>query len=98
MRFRAARSVLAFAAEALAAAAAADADGACRTMSDFGACVFPMRSACAVAGSSTDSAVLTSTPMPWSRKRTSFAGLPIILASSATVNLADVVFTFRASP
>ncbi len=98
MRFNAARSVRALAAEALAAAAAAAADGACLTMSDFGACVLPMRRAWAVAGSRTDSAVLTSTPMPCRRKRTSFAGLPIILASWATVNLAAVVFKSAGLP
>ena len=42
--------------------------------------------------------VFTSTPIPCRRKRTSFAGLPIILASSATVNFAAIVFTSRGSP
>ena len=64
----------------------------------FGAWVLPARRAVAVAASRTDSGVLTSTPMPWRRKRTSFGGLPIIFASWATVNFAAVGFTFRESP
>ncbi len=97
IRLRAARSAFGFGVPT-APSAGGVGRGVCRTISVFGAWVFPVRIAWAVPGSRTDSADFTSTPIPCRRKRTSLGGLPIIRASSATVNFADIVFTSRGSP
>ena len=59
-------------------------DSLSRTINCLGAWVFPCRMASTVDSSSAACGDLTSTPIDWSRKRTSLLPIPICSASSST--------------